>query len=126
MRKIIYLISILTILSFSCSNELNINSITVYPENVTIIEGDSMRINAVIDFSGGKPNEPDLIKLTWYSDNNDIVSVDTTGYIRSHTIGIAHITVACENKSAHCTVTVIEDTTTVEESPKNNIDSDIK
>lgn len=106
-------------MSISCSNELNINGITVYPENVSIAEGDSMRLQAVIDFSGGKYNEPDLIKLTWSSDNNDIVTVDTTGYIRTHAIGTAIVMATCNDKSAQCIVTVIEDTTKVNEVPEN-------
>lgn len=125
MKKLLYLILFIVLMSISCSNELNINGITVYPENVSIIEGDSMRINAVIDFSGGKFNDPDLIKLSWNSDNNDIVTVDSTGFIRTHAIGTAHVIVACENKSAQCTVSVIEDTTSVNESPKNELNSDI-
>ena len=95
----------------SCSNDLEIKNIIVYPETVAIEEGDSMRINAVINFSGGKYNEPNLIKLKWSSDNQDIVTVDTTGYIHAIAIGSANVIVECENKSAKCSITVLEDTT---------------
>ncbi len=114
MRNLLFLISIFTLLSVSCNNDFRINGISVYPDSVSVIEGDSMRINAVIDFSGGKYNEPDLIRLTWSSDNYDIVSVDSTGYIHTHTVGTAIVTVTCEDKSAHSIITVLEDTTSNE------------
>lgn len=106
MKKLIYAIFATTIILLSCSNEFKVNNITVYPESVTLLVGDSMRINAVIDFSGGKYNEPNLIQLKWSSDNHDIVTVDSTGYIHTHATGTAHVIVECENKSSQCTVTV--------------------
>ena len=106
MKKLLYLISVLTFILISCNNELSINGITVYPESVTIEEGDSMRINAIINFSGGNYNQPDLIQLAWDSDNGDVVSVDSTGYIRALTVGSANVSVTCEDKSAQCAVTV--------------------
>lgn len=110
MRKLIYTLAgiISTLVIMSCSNEFKVNNITVYPENITLACGDSMRINAVIDFSGGKYNEPDLIKLHWTSDNHNVVTVDSTGFIRTHSTGTAGVSVNCENVSATCTVTVTD------------------
>ena len=110
MKKLLYSIIVLIFISTACSNDLKINSVAVYPDSVTLVEGDSMRINATINFSGGDYNEPNLITLDWSSDNVDVVTVDSTGYIRAHTVGNANIRVGCYDKDAQCAVTVQPDT----------------
>ena len=120
MKKLLYFIFILACISVSCSNELKINNVTVYPESVTLTEGDSVRISAVIDFSGGNYNEPDLIVLDWSSDNEDVATVDSSGYIRTRSAGTANVSVKCYDKMAQCAVTVLEKT---DENEENEVET---
>lgn len=112
MKNIIPLILAVVFISVSCSDDLKINGVHAYPEEITLLEGDSTRIMATIDFEGGKYNEPGLIQLQWSSDNEGVATVDTSGMVRTHAIGNANIMVSCADKISQCAVTVIEDTTT--------------
>ena len=108
------LLSLVVLILVSCNDELKINSINVYPDEITLLKGDSIRISATIDFVGGEYNEPGLIKLNWSSDNKEVLSVDSTGFIRTHAIGVANVILTCADKSSHCHVTVVESDSEVE------------
>lgn len=112
MKLSLYIICVtLLALATSCSNELSIKSVNVYPTTLTIVEGDSIRVTATIDFLGGNFNEPNFIRLNWSSENNDIAIVDNTGYVKAISAGSTNIVATCENKSSKCTITVVNDTT---------------
>ena len=115
MKNILFCLSALLLLLVSCSDELKINGIKAYPENITLIKGDSIRVHATIDFEGGKYNEPSLIKLGWNSDNEHVATVDSTGFVRTHNIGSSNIIVTCENCMSQCEITFIESSTEASE-----------
>lgn len=108
MNRLLYIIMLACALSISCSNELKVSSISVYPESMELPLGDSARIRAAINFSGGNMNDPDLITLQWSSDDSDIATVDTLGKVKAKEIGTATITVQCESATAQCVVNVTD------------------
>lgn len=111
MKNILFCLCALLLLLVSCSDELKINGIKAYPENITLTRGDSIRVHATIDFEGGKYNEPGLITLAWTSDNEHVATVDSTGFVRTHNVGSSNIIVTCDNCISQCEITVIEETT---------------
>ncbi len=107
-KLLFYILILIATAAISCSNEFKVKSISVYPENLELPLGDSVRVTAVINFSGGDYNDPDLIHLKWNSNNSDIATVDTAGLVKAKNIGNTTITVECENVTAQCAVNVTD------------------
>ena len=67
-----------------------------------ITKGSNARLIATV-----KPDNAEDKSVTWQSDNSDVVSVNSGGYIHARSVGTATITATTSNGlSATCTVTV--------------------
>jgi uncharacterized protein YjdB len=91
--------------SFTVTNTVvPVDGITVSPNNVTFVVGDTSRLRATLfDATGavlvGRP-------ITWTSSDNGIVTVLSTGQIRGMGTGSATITASQETHSASAAITV--------------------
>lgn len=91
--------------SFTVTNTVvPVSDISVSPNNVTFVVGDTSRLRATLfDSTGavlvGRP-------ITWTSSDNGIVTVLATGQIRGMASGTATITATQETHSANATITV--------------------
>ena len=91
--------------SFTVTNTVvPVSEITVSPNNVTFVVGDTSRLRATLyDSTGavlvGRP-------ITWTSSDNGIVTVLSTGQIRGMGTGSATITATQEAHSADAAITV--------------------
>lgn len=86
------------------SSIVSVSGISVSPNNVTFVVGDTSRLRATLtDSTGavlvGRP-------ITWTSSDNGVVTVLSTGQIRGMASGGATITAAQETHSATATITV--------------------
>lgn len=102
---LLFIFSILLI--FSCKEEeivFNVTNVTLSKTTVSIIEGDSETLTAVI-----APTNASNKKVTWKSSDNAIVIIDPYGKAQALKAGNATITVTTEdgNKTATCNVTVL-------------------
>lgn len=102
---LLFIFSILLI--FSCEEEEivhNVTNVTLSKTTVSIIEGDSETLTAVI-----APINASNKKVTWKSSDNAIATIDPYGKVQALKAGNATITVTTEdgNKAATCNVTVV-------------------
>ena len=91
--------------SFTVTNSVvSVNDISVSPNSVTFVVGDTSRLRATLyDSTGavlvGRP-------ITWTSSDNGIVTVLATGQIRGMASGSATVTATQETHSATASITV--------------------
>lgn len=94
-------------LFFSCEDEevvLNVAEVTLSKTAVSIIEGDSESLTAVI-----APIDASNKKITWKSSDEAIATVDPYGEVTAHKAGSVTITVTTDdgNKTATCNIIVV-------------------
>ncbi len=75
------------------------SSISLNTASATLLVGTTGKLNATTTPAGAK--------MTWSSDNTSVVSVDSDGNIKANAVGTATVTATSFDKSASCTVTVI-------------------
>lgn len=84
-------------------------SVEISPNDITLVEGAKQYLKAVLSPTGASSN------LTWASDNTEIATVSTGGYVTAMKAGTTNITVKTENNlSAKCKVTVVPAPTAVQ------------
>lgn len=82
-------------------NKVPAEKITLDKTSVTLKKGDSAKIKATVSPSNTTDN-----KVTYYSSDDDIVTVSDDGTIKALKGGTATVTALAGQKSAKCTVTV--------------------
>lgn len=68
--------------------------ITTQPDSVQLCEGAQRRVAVGVSWTGSSsPGVSDLPKLTWHSNDQEIVAVDSTGQIMGLRAGDGHVVV---------------------------------
>lgn len=99
---------ILLILAVSgCSNEFKVNNIMVYPQECDLYMGDSIMINAVVDYEGGDFRDPNQIIIEWESEDESIATVTSKGKVKGLSLGNTEIMAKCGDKTAKCILKVV-------------------
>ena len=81
---------------------INVESISLNKDNLTLEEGATEQLKATIT-----PSDATYRNVTWTSSNDSVASVDNSGNVTAKSIGTAVITATTKDgKSADCTVTV--------------------
>ncbi len=106
------------------STKKEIESLNFSEKNISIKNGDNLQLLVIVN-----PTELSSSKLTWKSDNPEVVSVDENGVITGLSVGKATITVTGENgKTTTCVINVVSNEIPVEKimvTPnKTNMDVD--
>lgn len=106
------------------STKKEIESLDFSEKNISIKNGDSLQLLVIVN-----PTELSSSKLTWKSDNPEVVTVDENGVITGLSVGKATITVTSENgKTTTCVINVVSNEIPVEKiivTPnKTNMDVD--
>ncbi len=84
------------------SNEQKVESIEVRPSELTLVEGEEVRLSVVLT-----PSDITTATVTWSSSNEAVAIVDTKGAVTALSIGEAEIVASAgEGVSATCHVTV--------------------
>ena len=86
----------------SAATAKTVNSIEVSSKTLNLSVGSSIKISAVVEFSG-EGEEP---ALRWSSSNAATVSVNSSGVITAKTYGTAIVTAYCGGKQASCSVII--------------------
>lgn len=77
-------------------------SITLSSSEEFLLVGEKLKLNAVI-----LPETANDRSIRWTSENTEVATVDETGVVEAHSIGVTEITATTSNnKSAKCTLTV--------------------
>lgn len=84
-----------------CAQNIPVRQVSINPEELTIIKGETARLEAVIT-----PENATNTTLYWYSSDESIATVDNDGNISGNNLGEATISVMAGNILAECTVTV--------------------
>ena len=92
------------------TEEINVSSVSVTPDRLEIIEGESAKLTAKISPAAAADRT-----VTWTSSDKAIATVDGSGNVQGLKAGTATITATAEGKSGKCTVTVKEKTVSVTE-----------
>ena len=92
------------------TSEINVSSVSVTPDRLEIIEGESAKLTAKISPAAAADRT-----VTWTSSDKAIATVDGSGNVQGLKTGTATITATAEGKSGKCTVTVKEKTVSVTE-----------
>ena len=92
------------------TSEINVSSVSVTPDRLEIIEGESAKLTAKISPAAAADRT-----VTWTSSDKAIATVDGSGNVQGLKAGTATITATAEGKSGKCTVTVKEKTVSVTE-----------
>ena len=92
------------------TEEINVSSVSVTPDRLEIIEGESAKLTAKISPAAAADRT-----VTWTSSDKAIATVDGSGNVQGLKTGTATITATAEGKSGKCTVTVKEKTVSVTE-----------
>jgi len=90
------------------SDEITVTEITLSPDKVEIVEGETKTIKATVSPAGAEDK-----MLTWTSSDQDVASVDDKGVVTAVKIGSATITASADGKSGSCAVTVVAKTINV-------------
>lgn len=80
---------------------VSVSSVTVSPESVEIIEGESTKLTAKISPAAAAERT-----VTWTSSDKSVATVDDSGNVAGLAAGSATVTAAVEGRSATCRVTV--------------------
>ena len=81
---------------------INVESVSLNKDNLTLEEGSKEQLKATIT-----PSDATYRNVTWTSSNDSVASVDNSGNVTAKSIGTAVITATTKDgKSADCTVTV--------------------
>lgn len=110
MKNILGIIATIILLStlFSCSKDFKVTYLEICPGELTTTIDDTLQMTFSIVYEGGNFEDPDLIQVEWSSSNTDIVEVSDSGLLVTKAVGIADITVSCQDMSSTCNVTVID------------------
>ena len=102
---IIIVSAIMTLVIASCkgkeTEEINVSSVSVTPDRLEIIEGESAKLTAKISPAAAADRA-----VAWTSSDQSVVTVDDNGNVNGLTPGTATVTAAVEGHSATCPVTV--------------------
>ena len=102
---IIIVSAIMALVIASCkgkeTEEINVSSVSVTPDRLEIIEGESAKLTAKISPAAAADRA-----VAWTSSDQSVVTVDDNGNVNGHTPGTANVTAAVEGHSATCPVTV--------------------
>ncbi len=88
-------------------NPVEVKSITVTPQEPTVMKGDTLQLAAKVIGMGDKELS---LAPEWVSNNEDIATVDPTGKVTGVNTGSVAITATAGNKIATTTVTVLNGT----------------
>ena len=80
-------------------------SVTVDPDDATLLVGDDLQLTAVVDAVGGADDA-----VTWTSDDEDVATVDDTGLVTAVAVGVATITATSDfdpTVAGTATITVV-------------------
>ena len=91
--------------SIASPKPVKVTEVMLDKNNITLINGSKETLKAIIN-----PSDADNKNVTWSSSNTNIVIVNSNGEIVAKNTGIAIVTVTSidGNKTAKCSVTVIE------------------
>lgn len=83
------------------AGRIAVESISVSPSSVSLLEGESMTLSAMVSPSNAYDKT-----VVWKSSNSSIATISETGYLSAKNRGSATITASCGGESATCQVTV--------------------
>lgn len=108
MKKILLVIAFTIFITsqISCSKDFKVTYLEIYPTELTTKLDETSQLSFSIVYEGGDFNDPNLIQVDWQSSDASIVEVNDSGKITAKAIGVADITVTCQDLSSTCTVTV--------------------
>ncbi len=115
MKRILLLTALalfIAALTTSCSNEFKVTYLEICPTELTTTVNDTVQLTFSLVYEGGDFNDPNLIQVEWSSSDVNIVEASDSGVIVTKAVGIADVTVTCQDMSSTSRITVIEDTTT--------------
>lgn len=95
-------LAIAVLASCKKSDEVTVSDITLSPDKMEIVEGETKTIKASIAPAGAADRT-----LTWKSSNQEVASVDEKGVVTAVKPGSATITATVDGKSGNCDVTVL-------------------
>lgn len=107
MKKILFALLSVALLLCACNPEdpnVPVASITLNPTSLTLVEGGSQQISAVV-----APTTATNKDITWSSDNSSVATVSGSGLVTAVAPGTAHIIATAADgsgKKASCNVTV--------------------
>lgn len=102
------ILAVVALASCKKSDEITVTDITLSPDKVEIVEGETKTIKATVSPSGAEDKT-----LTWTSSDQGVASVDDKGVVTAVKIGSATITASVDGKSGSCAVTVVAKTINV-------------
>lgn len=110
MKKILLVIAttIFLVSLISCSKDFKVTYLEIYPTELTTEIDETAQLSFSIVYEGGDFDDPNLIQVDWQSSDASIVEVNDSGKITAKAIGLADITVTCQDMSSTCTVTVTD------------------
>ncbi len=110
MKKILLVIATTIFLAslISCSKDFKVTYLEIYPTELTTEIDETAQLSFSIVYEGGDFDDPNLIQVDWQSSDASIVEVNDSGKITAKAIGLADITVTCQDMSSTCTVTVTD------------------
>ena len=95
-------LAIAALVSCKKTDEIVVSDITLSPDKVEIVEGETQTIKATVSPDGAADKT-----LTWTSSDQEVASVDDKGVVTAVKVGSATITASADGKSGNCTVTVL-------------------
>lgn len=97
-----------------------VEEVIVEPESLTLNAGESCRLNVTV-----LPPEAASAVVKWSCDNNSVATVTSEGLVTAVAAGEANVTAMAGDRSAVCTVTVIEGGQEPEPEPDNLYEIDM-